>query len=50
MWKLLGFIATERKCWTTVVVASKTHYAEFVTEVNRWIVRIVASVIVISHE
>jgi hypothetical protein len=50
MWQLLGFVATERKRWTTVVIASKSHHSKFVTEVNRWIVRVVASVIVISHE
>jgi hypothetical protein len=50
MWKLLRLIATEGKRRTTVIVASKTHYSELVTKVNRWIVRVVASVIVISHE
>ena len=50
MRKLLGLVTAERKRWTTVVVASKPHYSELVTKVNRWIVRVVASVIVISHE
>jgi hypothetical protein len=50
MRKLLGLIAAERKRRTTVVVASESHYSELVTKINRWIVCVVASVIVISHE
>jgi predicted HAD superfamily phosphohydrolase YqeG len=50
MRQLLGLVAAERKGGTTVVVTSKSHYSELVTKVNRWIVRVVASVIVISHE
>jgi hypothetical protein len=50
MRQLLGLVAAERKCRTTVVVTSETDYPELVTKVNRWIVRVVASVIVISHE
>jgi hypothetical protein len=50
MWKLLGLVATEGKRRATIVVASESHYSELVAKVNRWIVRVVASVIVISHE
>jgi hypothetical protein len=50
MRKLLGLVAAKGKRRTTVVVTSKTNYSELVAKVNRWIVRVIASVIVISHE
>jgi len=50
MRQLLGLVAAERERRTTVVVTSESDYSELVTEVNRWIVRVVTSVIVISHE